>query len=48
MPYKSLAQAKKFMELVKEGKMKKETAMEWWHATDFNKIPERVKPKKKK
>ena len=48
MPFKSFAQARKFKELVKEGKMKKDTAMEWWHETDFNKIPERVKKYAKK
>lgn len=43
MPFKSIAQSKKFVELVKQGKMKKSTAMEWWHATDFSKLPNRVK-----
>lgn len=47
MPFKSLAQARKFKELVKQGKMKPAVAMEWWHSTDFSKLPERKKNGKK-
>ena len=46
MPFVSFAQARKFKELVKEGKMKKSVAMEWWHATDFSKLPNRKNGKK--
>lgn len=46
MPFKSKAQARKFVELVKQGKVKKSTAMEFWRNTDFSKIPERIKNKK--
>ncbi len=45
MPFKSLAQAEKFKQLVKEGKMSKKTYMEWWHATDFKSLPERINKK---
>lgn len=47
MPFKSLAQASKFVELVKEGKVKKSVAMEWWRSTDFSKLPKRIKNAKK-
>lgn len=46
MPFVSLAQVGKFKQLVKEGKMKKSTFMEWWHTTDFKKLPERKNVKK--
>lgn len=48
MPFQSLAQARKFKELVKQGKIKASTAMEWWHATDFKNLPEKVKQHGKK
>lgn len=46
MPFQSFAQVKKFKELVREGKMKKATFMEWWHNTDFKNLPERKNGKK--
>ena len=46
MPFVSLAQARKFKELVKQGKIKQSTAMEWWHKTDFSKLPERKNVKR--
>lgn len=48
MSFKSFAQARKFKQLVKEGKMKASTAMEFWHNTDFKNLPERVKKHGKK
>ena len=47
MPFKSEAQRRKFGELVKQGKMSKETFDEWNSATS-GKLPERVKAKPKK
>ena len=50
MPFKSQAQVRKFEEMVKEGKMTKETMAQWIRETpDMKKLPERAaEPKKKK
>ena len=48
MPYKSRAQAGKFHELEKEGKISSETVAEFDKASKGKKLPERVKPKAKK
>lgn len=47
MPYKSQAQAGKFHELLKEGKISQATVDEFDHASKGMKLPERVAPKKK-
>ncbi len=46
MPFESFAQLRKFKQLVKEGKIKPPVAMEWFHETDFSKLPERKHAKK--
>jgi hypothetical protein len=48
MQFKSEAQKKKFAELVKDGKMKKETFDEWNKATGKTKLPERIRPQRPK
>ena len=47
-PFKSKAQRRKFLQLLREGKISKATFLEWERATKGKKLPERVKPKKKK
>lgn len=42
MPFKSIAQLKKFKELVKEGKISSETAMKWWSETNFDNLPNKI------
>lgn len=46
MPFKSQAQRRKFAEMVKDGKISKETFGEWNSETP-KKIPERIGPQKK-
>ena len=42
MPFKSKAQMRKFGEMLKQGKITKDTFDEWAHATpDVEKLPER-------
>jgi len=48
LPFKSKAQRRKFYQLYKQGKISKTTLLEWERATKGKKLPERVKPKKKK
>lgn len=51
MPFKSVAQRNKFLQMVKDGKLKKETFDEWDKDTQHHKLPERLgkkKPEKKK
>lgn len=48
MPFKSEAQRRKFGELVKQGRISKEEFDKWNSETPKRKLPERVKPKKKK
>lgn len=45
MPYKSLAQAAKFHEMLKEGKISKDVVDEWDAASKGKKLPQHVKPK---
>ena len=46
MPFKSTKQIAKFGELVKEGKMSKETFDRWMKETpNAEKLPEKVEPK---
>ncbi len=45
-PFKSEAQRRKFGEMVKEGKMTKETFDEWNKATPKGPLPDRVTPMK--
>lgn len=48
MPFKSKAQVRKFGQLLREGKITKEQFDEWVSSTpNMNKLPERVKKKKK-
>lgn len=48
MPFKSKSQMRKFGQLVKEGKISKETFQEWADSTPNPKrLPEKVKTKKK-
>jgi len=47
-PYKSEAQRAKFQVLLKEGKISQKTVDEFNSASKGKKLPERVKPKKKK
>jgi len=46
MPFKSEAQRRKFRELVKQGKMSKETLEAWERETADESLPERVEPKR--
>ena len=46
MPFKSLAQQRKFAELVKDGKISKKVFDEWSSGVDVKKLPERVKGSK--
>lgn len=46
MEIKSMAQFRKFAELVLQGKMKKETLQEWAKDTDFPRLPTKIKKKK--
>lgn len=49
MPFKSEAQRKKMYELAKRGEIKQSVVDEWEKATPKGKkLPERVKPKKRK
>jgi hypothetical protein len=46
MPLKSWAQLRKFGQLVKQGKISRQTFKEWLDKTDKGSLPERVKKKK--
>jgi hypothetical protein len=48
MPFKSQAQRRKFAELLVQGKITPETFEEWNRETGGAKLPERVKPVKRK
>jgi hypothetical protein len=48
MPFKSKAQRRKFAELLVKGEISNETFEEWNRKTGAKKLPERVKPKKKR
>ena len=48
MPFKSKAQRRKFAELLMKGEITPETFEEWNRATGSAKLPERVKPAKKR
>jgi uncharacterized membrane-anchored protein len=48
MPFKSKAQRRKFAHLLVEGKIKPETYEEWNRESGKEKLPERVKAKKKR
>ena len=48
MPFKSKAHARKFRELVRDGKISEETYQAWADETDWNKLPERKHKKKKR
>jgi hypothetical protein len=48
MPFKSQAQRRKFAELLVKGKISPETFEEWNRETGRKKLPERVKPKRKR
>lgn len=47
MSFKSLAQRRKFKEMVKAGKMSEADFAEWDKATDLSRLPERVSKKPK-
>lgn len=46
MPFKSVAQAHKFHQLLKEGKISAKVVHEFDKATNFTKLPQRKKKKK--
>ena len=48
MPFKSQAQRRKFAELLLKGQISNQTFEEWNRETGSAKLPERVKPKKRK
>ncbi|HZA92896.1 MAG TPA: hypothetical protein VE420_09740 [Gemmatimonadales bacterium] len=48
MPFKSKAQRRKFAELLVKGEISEETFEEWNRETGGAKLPERVKPSKKR
>jgi hypothetical protein len=48
MPFKSKAQRRKFAELLVKGEISPETFEEWNRETGGAKLPERVKPAKKR
>jgi hypothetical protein len=48
MPFKSKAQRRKFAELLMKGDISPETFEEWNRETGSAKLPERVKPDKKR
>jgi hypothetical protein len=48
MPFKSQAQRRKFAQLLVEGKISNETFEEWNRETGGAKLPERVKPPRRK
>ncbi len=48
MPFKSQAQRRKFAELLLKGEISNQTFEEWNRETGSAKLPERVKPKKRK
>lgn len=48
MPFKSIAQKKKFEQLVADGKMSQDTFNKWESETPKGKLPERIGPKKEK
>ena len=47
MPFKSYKQFKKFASLVSQGKMDKSILKEWAKDTDFTRLPNKAKMKKK-
>jgi hypothetical protein len=48
MPFKSQAQRRKFAELLVQGKISPETYEEWNRETGSRKLPDHVKPRKKR
>jgi hypothetical protein len=44
MPFRSEAQRRKFLELVKSGKISQEVFDEWNGATGKSKLPDRLRP----
>jgi len=48
MPFKSQAQRRKFAELLLKGEISNQTFEEWNRETGSAKLPERVKPKKRR
>lgn len=48
MPFKSKAQRRKFAQLLVEGKITPETFEEWNRETGRARLPEHVRPKKRK
>ncbi len=48
MPFKSKAQRRKFAELLVKGEISEETFEEWNRETGSAKLPERLKPAKKR
>ena len=48
MPFKSQAQRRKFAELLLKGEISNQTFEEWNRETGSAKLPERVKPKRRK
>lgn len=48
MPFKSQAQRRKFAELLVKGEISPETYEEWNRETGGKKLPERVKPAKRR
>jgi len=48
MPFKSAAQRRKFAELLVQGKISAETFEEWNRETGGKKLPDHVKPKRRK
>ena len=47
MPFKSMAQRRKFAQLLVEGKISNETFEEWNRETGRKKLPERVRTSRK-
>ena len=48
MPFASKAQRRKFYQLRAQGKISAATVREWEQATGHKRLPERVKPKRKR
>jgi hypothetical protein len=48
MPFKSKAQRRKFAELLMKGEISEETFEEWNRSTGSARLPERVRPKRKR
>jgi hypothetical protein len=48
MPFKSAAQRRKFAELLVQGKISAETFEEWNRETGSKKLPDHVKPRRKR